>query len=230
MIRQQYQNSAMADAVKATRSQGRFPVCFFGGCNSSNGVVGGCDNPDLGMFWFDAHADDLTPDNSANGMFEGMPVSVIASECWKAWRKKIHGFHIIPEQRISQVGVHDRTVHDHDYREGVGHLVGLIAVEKWGFEGAFTRALAQIKAQVDKVYVHIDTDVIDADIMRSSLPCAKGGLTLEQLVWSIEEIAKNVTIEATNFTCFDTPVDPNAPKILTSVVHDIVTAIQKHRV
>lgn len=44
MLRQLYQNNMLADAVTKARSEGRFPVCFSGGCNSSIGVVGGIDD------------------------------------------------------------------------------------------------------------------------------------------------------------------------------------------
>ncbi|KAK6381522.1 hypothetical protein LTS17_004580 [Exophiala oligosperma] len=232
MIRQLYQNNALAAAVKAARSKGRFPVCFSGGCNSSLGVIGGIDDPDLGMFWFDAHADDNTPENTSNGLFEGMPVSIIAGECWKRWRERIQGFHVISPQRISQVGLHDRSVYEESpgRRDGVGHLVDPAAVKLFGFEGAFQRALDQIKARTDRVYVHVDTDIIDARIMRSSLHCAEGGLSPEQMIWAVDQICKSgVKVEAMNFTCFDTAVDPNAPAILTKMVQGMVNAVQKNR-
>ncbi|KIW11855.1 hypothetical protein PV08_09128 [Exophiala spinifera] len=231
MIRQLHQNNALAAAVRAARSNGRFPVCFSGCCNSSLGIVGGIDDPNLGMVWFDAHADDYTPETSPTGFFDGMPVSIIAGECWKRWREKIQGFHVIPPQRISQVGLHDRSAYAESpgRRAGVGHLVDPAAVLLFGFEGAFLRTLDQIKARTDRVYVHVDTDVIDAKIMRANLYCAEGGVTPEQMIWAVEQIAKTVRIEALNFASFDAAVDPNAPAILTKMIQGIVGVIQRSR-
>jgi len=148
MILQQYQNNALASAVKAARSSGRFPVYFSGGCNSSIRVVGSIDHLGLGMFWFDAHADDNTPVNSQNGMFEGMPVSIIAGECWKAWREKIKGFHVIPSERISQVGLYDRSVYVEPpgRRDGVGNLVDPAAVKRRGIRRSFPAGLGSNKS------------------------------------------------------------------------------------
>lgn len=230
MIRQLHQNNALADAVRAARKEGRFPLCFSGGCNSSLGVISGIDDPDLGMFWFDAHADDNTPETSTNGMFEGMPVSVIAGECWKTWREKLRGFHVIPAQRISQIGLHDYTNYvNRDRRDGVGHLVDPKAVKKWGFETALLRARDEVATRAERVYIHIDTDIIDKNIMQANTHCREGGLSPEQVVWAIGRIAESVTIEAINFTSFDVAVDPQAPGILTSLAVELVKIIDKQR-
>lgn len=230
MIRQLYQNNALAEAVRKARKQGRFPLCFSGGCNSSLGVISGINDPSLGMFWFDAHADDNTPETTTNGMFEGMPVAVIAGECWKTWREKLIGFNVIPAQRISQIGLHDYTNYiNRDRRDGVGHLVDPRAVKKWGFETAMIRARNEIATRSESVYIHIDTDVIDKNIMMASTHCREGGLSPEQVVWAVQRIAESVTIEAINFTSFDVAVDPRAPGILTSMAVEMVKIIQKQR-
>lgn len=223
MVRQLVQNRGLGHAVREAKRDGHLPVVAAGGCNSSLGVVSGLDDPGIGLVWFDAHADAETPETSPDGLFEGMPVSIIAGRCWKRWRENLPGFHVIPESRIVQVGLHDRAF-DEPLRtgpRGVGALVDPEAVDEFGFEGAFERALVQLSATTDRVYVHIDTDVLDASVVRASKHAALGGPTPSQLIKAVRRIADTMRIEAVSFSSFDTAVDPDAPKVLIPLIAEI---------
>lgn len=223
MVRQQIQNAGLGAAVRAARDAGRLPVCFSGGCNSSIGMVSGLSPVDLGMFWFDAHADAETPETSPDGLFEGMPVSVIAGECWTRWASRIEGFTTVQPEKIAQIGLHDQAFRTGPvHRGGVGFLVDPAAVQALGFEEAFSRAADSIAARAKVAYVHIDTDVIDPAYVRASLHTAPGGPSPDQLIWAVGEIADRMEIGALNFTCFDIAVDPNAPRVLTDLVAGIL--------
>jgi arginase len=226
MVRQLVQNNGLASAVREEVARGRFPVVAAGGCNSSIGVVGGLDDPGLGLIWFDAHHDAETPDTSSDGLFEGMPVAIIAGRCWPRWRARIQGFHVIPEERIMQVGLHDLSFEDDPEapRGGVGTLVGPEEVAASSFEEAFSAGLDSLAAHVSRVYVHIDTDVIDAAIMRGNLHAAHGGPSPAQLVWAVERIAERLEVRALSFSSFDTNVDPVAPGILVPLMRDVAAA------
>lgn len=47
--------------VHAALAEGAFPLVLAGDCNSCLGTVAGCGAQDLGVAWFDAHADFDTP-------------------------------------------------------------------------------------------------------------------------------------------------------------------------
>ncbi|XHM11916.1 arginase family protein [Leifsonia sp. T36S-04] len=56
MIRQLVQARRLAEAVRAAKAEGRFPLSSAGNCHTTLGVLAGLDDPDLGLIWFDAHS------------------------------------------------------------------------------------------------------------------------------------------------------------------------------
>lgn len=222
MTRQIGQNNGLADAVRDAVARGRFPVVSAGGCNSSLGIVSGLSDPELSMFWFDAHADAETPDTSSHGLFEGMPVTTIAGKCWPQYARMIRGFNVIPEERIAQIGLHDNGFDKPgDPRSGLGMLVGPPEVQEYGFETAFMRALDSVASRSDRTYLHFDTDVIGTKHMRASLHTGPQGPSPEDLVWATARVAERLRIDAINFTSWDTAIDPNALHVLLPLIDEI---------
>ncbi|MFT4081488.1 MAG: arginase family protein [Nocardioides sp.] len=223
MTRQLAQNNGLARAVREATSRGRLPVISAGGCNSSLGVVAGLSDPLMSMFWFDAHADAQTPDTTTEGLFEGMPVSTIAGQCWPHYREQVEGFRVIPESRIASVGMHDtRFIQPWDkQRQGLGTLVDPQAIAELGFEGAMSVAVEALSRQTSVTYVHIDTDVIDPEHMRGHHHTAPGGPTPDQIIWAVERIAADMRIAAVNFTCYDPTVDERARTVLPPLVSEV---------
>lgn len=231
MVRQLVQNNGLSAAVRDAKARGLLPVVAAGGCNSSIGTVGGLDDPGLGMIWFDAHHDAETPETSSDGLFEGMPVSVIAGRCWTRWSERIDGFHVMPESHIMQVGLHDHSFvdpRDKDFR-GIGHIVDPVAMHGSTFEKTFAEALTALRRHVDRVYVHVDTDVIDASYMRGNLHAATGGPSPDQVRWALDRAAGELRIEALSFTSYDVAVDPNAPATLVPLMTDLARAALRSR-
>jgi arginase len=224
MVRQLVQNRGLAEAVREAKSKGHLPVSIAGGCNSSLGVVAGLHDSELGLMWFDAHADAETPETSPDGLFEGMPVSIIAGLCWKRWRENIPGFEVIPQSRIVQIGLHDESFYEKaaGVRRGLGTVVGPAEVAADGFESAFDAALSALANQTSRIYVHIDMDVVDARIVRANKHAAEGGPTPDQLIWAASKVAQRASIEAVSFSSFDTDVDPNAVDVLVPLISEIV--------
>ena len=109
MARVLVQNMHLARRVARACARGRFPLIAGGTCSSALGAVGGIGGTGrrVGMIWLDAHGDAQTPDTSASGFIEGMPVTTIAGLCWPRWRAQIPGFEVIPEERIVTIGNHE---------------------------------------------------------------------------------------------------------------------------
>lgn len=228
MIRQQVQANRLATAVRGAIADGRFPVVAAGNCHTTIGVIGGVDDPDLGLIWFDAHADANTPETSANGMFEGMPVAVIAGKCWKLWREQIEGFHVIPEDRMITIGDHE--VHSENARartggsRALGQVVDPPTIAAHGFTTAVQQAVSTLAQRVSRVHVHIDVDVIDNRIAWGNGHASDGGLTPEQLVEAVQIIAAQLQITSVNFTAYDPTVDPDSPATYIPLATAVVAA------
>jgi arginase len=223
MARHLVQNRAVARLVANARAAGRAPIVASGNCNSSIGVTSGLDEPNLGVVWLDAHADAETPEHTADGLFDGMAVAVLAGRCWKAWREQIPGYRPIPEGRMVMVGQHDRHADvgwPHENLPPLGRVVDPPVIAEHGFEEALADALDDLAAEVDRVYLHVDTDVIDAQLARSSLYTADGGLTSDQVVRAIQLVNERFQVLATTFSAYDPDVDPRMLEIVPELMDE----------
>jgi arginase len=221
MARHLVHNRALAQQVADARAARRAPIISSGNCNSSIGVTSGLNDPGLGVVWLDAHADAETPEHSADGLFDGMAVSVLAGHCWKAWREQIPGYRPIRPDHMVMVGQHDRYADGgwpHENLEPLGRAVDPPTIAEHGFEQALADALDDLATRVDAVYLHVDTDVIDAEIARSSLYTATGGLTPAQTTCAIAMVSERFDIAATTFSAYDPDVDPQMLEIVPELM------------
>ena len=231
MARHLVHNRALAQRVAEARAAHRAPLVSSGNCNSSIGVTSGLADPRLGVVWLDAHADAETPEHSADGLFDGMTVSVLAGRCWKAWREQIPGYRPIPPERIVMVGQHDRYADGgwpHENLEPLGRVVDPPVIAEHGFERALGDALDVLALQADSVYLHVDTDVIDADIAKSSLYTAKGGLTPAQTARAIQMVSERFDVAATTFSAYDPDIDPRMLKIVPDLMEAAARGMLGH--
>lgn len=216
------QNIRLAEEVSSARARGRIPVAMVGACSASLGMVGGIDAADgpVGMIWLDAHGDAQTPDTSENGFIEGMPVTTIAGKCWPKYRRKIPGFREIDEQNIITIGLSE--MHTPTAREGAGQALGQLVhkpvIEAVGFEGAMRAVLDDLRARVDKVYIHFDTDVLDPASVRANSHAADGGLTPAQVEQVFSMAGERFEILAISVASYDPNVDPRAPGVLGPII------------
>lgn len=232
MTRTLIQNIRLAEIVSEARIKGRTPIAFLGCCSASLGMIGGIGDARgrVGMIWFDCHTDAHTPETSPNGFFDGMPVAVIAGQCWKSYRRKVPGFVEIPEDRILSVGLQSLfdgspiSLGGSAAQRTVGMLVHKPKIEALGFHGALVEALDELRGRCDQVYVHIDADVLDTSILSASSLISSGGLTPSEVGFSLEQIAKRFEILAVAFSAFDPHADPRGCDVLVPLVKQAAVA------
>ncbi|MFJ6328005.1 MULTISPECIES: arginase family protein [unclassified Rhizobium] len=221
------QNIHLAAAVRAARAAGRIPIVSAGTCSASLGVVGGIGDAqgNIGLVWFDAHGDALTPDTSTNGFIEGMLTTTIAGHCWPKYREQIPGFRVIPDERIISVSIHEAFSKNPRAHASVaiGTVVNTPVIAKLGFDRALGAALDLLGAKCDQVYVHVDTDVLDPTVLRANRHCADGGLTDVQVSRGFELIADRFDILAVSFSSFDPDEDERGPSVLVPLMAKAAT-------
>jgi arginase len=228
MSRHLVHNRAVACLVAAARTAGRRPIVMSGNCNSSIGATSGIGERAFGVVWLDAHADAETPEHSRDGLFDAMAVSVLAGRCWPAWREEIPGFRPIPEERIVMVGQHERYAEvgwHYEMQPPLGRVVDPPVIAEHGFEPALADALDDLAARTDRIYLHVDTDAIDAAIARSSHYTAEGGLTPAQVCRAIELVNERFDVLATTFSAYDPDVDERMRPIVPTLVETAARAM-----
>ncbi len=201
-------NRMTAARVHAAQAQGDFPLVLSGNCNASLGTVAGLDPTQLGVAWFDAHGDFNTPETTLSGFFDGMGLSVMAGRCWHAIASTIPGFSPIPEENIIHIG--GRDFDDEEKRLFEDSSIGLLPpqqIQQRGIEDALAPLLTGLQRRVERVYVHIDLDVLDRAIAPANEFAVFDGLSIEQVEAAIQEIKQKLNLCAVGFASYDPAYD-----------------------
>src|SRR6266550_9222781 len=149
-------SAAVTNAVEA----GRFPIVLAGNCNTAVGTIAGLGARSIGVAWFDAHADFNTPETTASGFLDGTAVAIITGRCWTQLAATVPGFEPVPDDRVCLIGTRDI-----DSLEG--GLLDQSAVEVIGprkLRSDLTGSLSSIGRRVQRMYIHLDLDVLDAGV------------------------------------------------------------------
>jgi arginase len=157
----------IANAVAEGRREGK-PVLVVGGnCAITPGVVGGLQQAHgpaakIGLVWFDAHGDFNTPRTTLSGMLGGMPVAVTAGLAWPRWRELSLQPAPLPTDRIVMVDVRNLDPAEETLVRATDVVIAAPAA---GFPGEnLQEAIANLAERCDMIYLHIDSDILDASL------------------------------------------------------------------
>ena len=98
----------LAERVGLAIEAKRFPLVLAGSCNSCLGTVAGARAEELGVVWFDAHADFDDPEENTSGFFDVMGLAMLTGRGWRALRQTIPGHQPIAERDVILAGVRAR--------------------------------------------------------------------------------------------------------------------------
>ena len=188
--------------VREAREAGQLPIVLAGNCNTAVGTLAGL-GAGVGVAWFDAHGDFNTPETTTSGFLDGTAVAILTGRCWKQLAVSIPGFQPIADERVCLIGTRDV-----DSLEG-----GLIAesnvdvIEPSMIQSALPRTLNAIGQHVDRMYVHLDLDVLDPEVAAANKLSVRGGLTIEDVEFALSLIARDFRIAGVTLSAYDPDVD-----------------------
>lgn len=159
---------AIAAEVAAGVRAGKRVVALGSNCTTLPGILGGLQEARglesrIGLIWFDAHGDFNTPRTTLSGMLGGMPVAVSAGLCYPTWREASHLLAPIPTDRILMVDVRNLDQAEEQLIRATDVQIARVAP---GYAGdvALDAAMADLAARCDALYLHIDSDILDASL------------------------------------------------------------------
>ncbi|MBE2318126.1 arginase family protein [Solirubrobacter sp. CPCC 204708] len=157
--------------------------------------------PDARVLWLDAHGDYNTPDTTPSGFLGGM---CLAASCgvWDA------GFEpSIDPGRVLMSGVRDLDAGER------------VLVDTTGVKNVRPSEVAQRLAG-QKVYVHLDLDVLDPDILPSQF-AVPGGLSDTGLRTLLAEVKRECEVIGLEVTAFEYP-EPANVELVESIVRAVL--------
>lgn len=189
-------------AVSAARQAHRLPLVLSGNCSvAAVGAVAAIEDP-TAVLWLDAHGDLNTPETTGSGFFDGMALSILLGRCWTGMASRIPRFRPLVAKNVALVGVRDL-----DPGEAEVLARGEVrAVEAASLRAQLPAALQALEG-VASAYLHVDLDVLDASEGKANAYAAAGGLTVDDVIWTIGQAAANLPVGAVSLTAYDPTCD-----------------------
>lgn len=172
-------NAALADVIAA--HQDRFPIVLAADCVSCIGAVKGLSTKhnDLGVIWYDAHGDFNTPDTTPSNFLGGMPLAALVGRGNEYLLDGV-GMQAVPEERIYVTDVRDL-----DPEEGrLLRASNLRVLDK-------TTDLMTVDLPDLPLYIHLDVDILNPELMPGLGYPAAGGATLTEVNDTLTRIARD---------------------------------------
>ena len=185
---------AYADIVAKNERDGYFTIGLYATCPSAPGMIAGLQHSGrtnaplrIGMLWLDAHADFNTPETTRSGSLGGMPVAVATGRALKNLRLDAQLDPPLSDADIVMGGVRLTDPLEQDLLNQSG-IQQLSVSDIQNMTPAVWAQLDRLSRQVDKLYIHIDMDVLDPREVSMHQNKVPGGPSSEQLAALFEQI------------------------------------------
>ena len=185
-----------ADIVSRNEREGWFTVGLLATCPSMPGLVAGLQRSGpsgqplrIGMLWLDAHPDFNTPETTRSGSLGGMPVAVATGRALKGMRLDAKLDPPMPDEHIVMGGVRLTDPLEQELLDG--SRIQQVSVDDLRRRSPTVFAQVDRLARLtDKLYIHIDLDVLDPREVMAHGNKVPGGPSSEELAALFEEIFK----------------------------------------
>jgi arginase len=189
-------NGHLADIAAEVRD-GDLTVGLLANCSSLLGMLAGLQRSGttsrplrVGLVYIDAHADFNTPETTLSGMLGGMDVAAAAGLCLTNLRLTSKLDVPLPPGYIVLAGVRDTDPLERELIDRSG-LVTLSVKDLQTRSEAFRQTLASLSARVDRLYVHIDMDVLDPREVSGHSLTVPNGPTSTELATAVVDMFKD---------------------------------------
>jgi arginase len=185
-----------SDIVARNERDGFFTIGLLATCPSMPGLVAGLQRSGpagrplkIGMLWLDAHPDFNTPETTRSGSLGGMPVAVATGRALQRMRIDAHLNPPLADEQVVMAAVRLVDPLEQD-------LLNQSKIEQVSVDDvrnmtpAVFAQLDRLSKITDKIYIHIDMDVLDPKEVMGHGNKVPNGPSSEQLARLFEEIFK----------------------------------------
>lgn len=190
----------MAQSVKQILQDGRVPVILGGDHSIAIGTFSGISShfrakdEEIGLIWFDAHADINTPETSGSGNIHGMPLAAILGD-GNTELVNLEGF--APKLNpnfFAHIGARDldageqKRIHELGLRN---NFFTMSDIDRRGMLACVEEAIKIASGASGGFAVTFDVDVIDPRFAPGSGTLVRGGITYREAHLALEVIAEH---------------------------------------
>ena len=183
-----------ADVVARNERDGWFTVGLLATCPSMPGLVAGLQRSGpagkplrIGMLWLDAHPDFNTPETTRSGSLGGMPVAVATGRALKVMRLDAKLDPPLADRHVVMAGVRLTDPLEQQLLDG-SRIEQLSVDDLRKATPAVFAQLDRLSRLTDKIYIHIDMDVLDPREVEGHGNKVPDGPSSEQLASLFEQI------------------------------------------
>lgn len=190
----------IANAVKNMLADGAFPVILGGDHSIAIGTFSAISSfyresgREIGLIWFDAHADINTPETTMTGNIHGMPLAVLLGE-GASELVNLEGFSPkLNRKYFAHVGARDIDPGERSRIEALGlrdHFFTMSDIDKRGMTACVEDAIKIASSAPGGFAVTFDVDMIDPRFAPGSGTLVRGGATYREAHLALEIIAES---------------------------------------
>lgn len=190
----------MAERVKAILDSGSTPVILGGDHSIAIGTFSGVSahfhdkGEDVGLIWFDAHADINTPETTTSGNIHGMPLAALLGKGADELTGLQNFAPKLKPEYLAHVGARDidpgerRTVYDLGLRD---NFFTMSDIDRRGMLACVEDALEIASKAPGGFAVTFDVDMIDPRFAPGSGTLVRGGTTYREAHLALEAVAEH---------------------------------------
>ena len=183
--------SRLRDEVADALAGDTFPLVLGGDHSIAVGTMGGAArDAELGVVWFDAHADLNTPETSPSGNVHGMP---LAAALGRGVFVDLEWAHVpnLREASIAYVGLRNIDDREREWiRESEMTAFTMADVDERGITAVVEEALEVATRHTDGVHVSLDLDWIDPTAAPGVGTPVRGGVTYREAHSALETVSR----------------------------------------
>ena len=144
-----------------------------------------------------------------------MPIAVLLGDGPAPWVERVAPVPVVPVGAIAILGYHDPDeLADLEGQLAVNRAAGLFdadvaAIRREGPRATATAALAHVRRSSERVWMHIDLDVLDQDVFPATDYLMSGGLDWDELIELLRPVATDPGLVGWSISCYNPEKDPD---------------------
>jgi arginase len=223
----------LAEIVSTQIRQGNFNIGLLSNCVGLTPMLAGVQLAGerrplkVGLVYFDAHGDMNTPETTMSMMMGGMPVAVSCGLCLNRLRRQT-GLEIpLPTKYVTFAGVRDTDPLEQEIIDNSD--VEMISVEDIaGLTTNIDDQMIRLSHLTDRIYIHVDTDVLNPDEVPGHNTQVEGGVTSLELAVCLQKMFKYPKTAAFGVASLPTSGDPDglALKAVYMMIEGVIKGVK----